>query len=442
MGFENLNNKRILILGFAREGRDNLSFLRTIFPKKKIGIADKKSMEELPKTSQEMIADDPHINLHLGEKYLAPISKYNVIFKTPGIPFKELEKQLAPGTKITSQANIFLKQRRDRVIGVTGTKGKSTTSSLIYEILDNAGINVHLIGNIGKPVLSFLSEKDPDALFVYELSSHQLANIEVSPHIAVFLNIFKEHLDYYKDFNDYVRAKTKITQFQNKNDFLIFNREDKGVKKIADGSRAQKISIAQKINLPLKTEEIPLRGDFYLLNIRAAAEVGRLFNISESKIANAVKNFKPLAHRLEYVGQYQGIHFYNDSLATIPEATINAIEALNKKTQTIILGGFERKQDYKALVEKIAQSKIENIILFPSTGKRIKKLLQKTTWKGKIFEIDNMREAIKICFQNTKSDKICLLSPAAPSFGIFKDYKERGELFKKWVKHYAKKTTN
>ncbi len=417
---DNLRNKKILILGFGREGRDNFLFLRKLFPKKIIGIADK--LEKIKKP-------DKNVKMHLGKDYLKALKNYDIIIKSPGIPFKILPKSALK--KITTQTEIFFNNCPGKIIGITGTKGKSTTASLIYKILKKGGIKVHLVGNIGKPVLSFLFNAKPDDIYVYELSSHQLYNLRKSPQIAVFLNIYPEHLDYYKSFKEYASAKANIARYQTKKDYLIYNSQDKLVKKFAKKSKAKKIPIKEK---------------YYSLNKEAAKAVGRIFKIPPKVIQKVISEFKTLPHRLELVGTFKGITFYNDALATIPEATIAAMNSLGKKVETIMLGGFERNINFKNLARKVLKSKIKTIILFSATGERIWKEILKASRGREVpkhFFVDKasgawyMKEAVKLAYQNTKRGKICLLSTASPSFSIFKDYKEKGNLFKKYVKKFA-----
>lgn len=271
--------------------------------------------------------------------------------------------------------------------------------------------------------MNLLLSATPKNVYVYELSSFQLTNLKKSPHIAVLLNIYQEHLDYYRNFKEYAQAKANITLHQTKNDFLIYNSENKLVSQIAKKSRAKKI---------------PIRGEHYDLDRNAARAVGELFKIPEEKIEKAIKNFKPLPHRLESVGAFKGITFYNDSLATIPEATIAALNILGDKVETIFLGGFDRNIDFKRLAKRVLQSKIKNIILFPTTGEKIwDKLKDKKSLKH--FFVNSMPKAVKLAYKYTGKGKICLLSCASPSFGLFKDYAERGDLFKKYVKIYGKK---
>jgi len=461
MKTKELKSKRILILGFGLEGRNTFRFLRKLFPKKVLGIADKNE-----KVDQSCLAKQKIklYKLHLGENYLKALKGYDVIIKSPGIPFKIIPRSEL--RKLTSQTKIFFENYQDQIVGITGTKGKGTTAAMIYEILKAEGIKAHLIGNIGKPVLNLLPRPTkwgegefaelrsslalrfaradearlqrpfsarPD-VYVYELSSHQLYNLKKSPHIAVFLNLFADHLDYYRNFKEYADAKANITLHQKKDDYLVYNAQDKIVKEIAEKSKAKKV---------------PIKGEYYELNKAAARAVARLFKIPSKIIEKAIKEFKHLPHRLELVGTFERITFYNDASATIPEATMAAVETLGNKVETIILGGSDKNIDFKNLAKKVLESKIKTVILFPITGKRIWKDIvrqkrKETNRKGRVlnhFFVNNMKDAVKLAYQHTKADKICLLSTACASFSIFKDYKEKGDLFKKYVVEEGKSSS-
>jgi len=413
-----LKNKKILILGFGREGIDTFLFLRKLFPEKIIGIADKDKKE----------IKDKKVKLYFGKNYLGSIKDYDIVIKSPGIPIHLPEIKTAfKQNKINSQTEIFFDNCPGTIIGITGTKGKSTTTALIYDILKIAGLKTHLVGNIGNPVLNLLSKATEKDIYVYELSSHQLYNLNKSPHIAVFLNVFPEHLDYYKNIQEYAKAKANIALNQSKNDYLIYNSADKIVSAFAK-------TLRQAQDGP---KQIPIKGEYYELDKTAARKVGEIFKIPKQKIEKAIKNFKPLPHRLEPVGTFKGITFYNDALSTIPETAIFAIDKLEDRVQTIILGGFDRNIKFEKLAKKILTSKIKNVILFPTTGIKIWRTILKLARGKKLpksFFTDNMPEAVKIAYQNTDKGKICLLSTASTSFSIFKDYREKGNLFKKYVK--------
>lgn len=433
MTLEQLKAKSILILGFGREGQDAFLFLRKLFPDKMIGVADiKKEARSIKYKARK----DSKIKWHLGKDYLKALKNYDVIIKSPGIPFKILPRTVL--VKVITQTDIFFDNCPGKIVGITGTKGKSTTSALIYQIL-KAGLkassfakgyggHVHLVGNIGKPVLNLLPSSAPKDVYVYELSSHQLYSLKKSPHIAILLNIYQEHLDYYKNFKEYAAAKANITLHQKRGDYLIFNSGNKIVREMAQKSKARKI---------------PIGGKYYALDINAAREVGKVFHIQEKIIAKAIKEFKPLSHRLEFVGEFKEIKFYNDSLSTIPETAIHALNFLGRNVQTLILGGFDRGLNFKNLTEEILKSKIKTLIFFPATGEIIFKELQSAAkvlsqkQPSSHFFVKNMKEAVKLAYLHTQKGKICLLSPASPSFGLFLDYKDRGNQFKKYVREYG-----
>ena len=447
---DELKNKRILILGFGQEGQDTYKFLKKLFPNKVLGIGDRNEKVGRDGQFSNLSKKDKYIKWHLGKDYLKVIKDYDVVIKSPGIPFKILPK--TAHKKITSQTKIFFENCQGTIIGVAGTKGKGTTSSLIYQILKQGGFKTHLIGNIGKPALSFLLENKKDNIFVYELSSFQLMDLEKSPQIAVLLNNYPDHLDWHKNFQEYVEANANITKYQNKNDILIYSAQDKITKKIANKSKAKKIPIPFYSKFKEISNE--LIGKLHIENINAAIIVGQFFKVSKKNIILAIKNFKSLPHRLEMVGTYQGITFYDDSISTIPETAINALNFLGNKVQTIILGGSDKGSDYKNLAKRILKSNIKNIILFPTTGEQIwqeinkisgdslsanfvKKSMKTSFSSSRCASLAYMKEAVRLAYLKTNKGKICLLSPASASFGLFENYSQRGNLYKLYVKKYS-----
>lgn len=378
--------EKVLILGYGREGQSTYKFLQSRFPYLQIDTADQKD----------------------GLNYLEKIANHQVIFKTPGIKphFPEIRKAKKQGKLITSQTQIFFYLCPGKIIGVTGTKGKSTTASLIYHVLSQNGIPSVLVGNIGKPMLDYLPEINSDTWVIAELSSFQLMDLKKSPHIAVLQNIYPDHLDYHKDFNEYKNAKMNIIKYQRPGDYFIHD-----------------------LPLPDKPIESQLLGKHNQLNILPSIEIGKILKIPQEKILESIKKFVPLDNRLQSVAIKKGIEFYVDTLATIPEATMAAIDTLNP--QTLIAGGHDRHQDYTALGKKIDASNINTLILFPNTGKKIWQSIGNKSIQH--FLVGSMDEAIKIAFEKTLKGKICLLSPAAPSFTLFKDYIDEAEQYKKCI---------
>jgi len=439
MGLNRYKNKKILILGLGREGSDSLEFFLKNCPKNQIGVADIAPFDSLGKSVKEILSQNTQIKVFCGKNYLSSLKKYDLVVKTPGIPIHlpEIEQAYREG-KITSQIEIFLEQCQGMIIGITGTKGKSTTSSIIHEIIKKSGKKAYLLGNIGIPALSFLKNADKNSIFICELSAHQLYKLKKSPHISVLLNIYPEHLDYYKNYHEYIRAKANIAIYQSKNDYLIYNSANTETNKIAQKSASRKIAFNQyQWKLPVKTKLI---GEFNLENAKIGAIIGRLLKIPDKTINAAIAEFKPLANRLEFVGNFKGIDFYNDSLSTIQESAVAAIEALGNRIQTLIAGGFDRGQPLNKLASTILKSDIKTLILFPVTGKRlwseINKLAKNNAKNRRLkylkpYFVETMDKAVDIAFLNTNRGRICLLSAAAASFNIFKDYADRANKFKK-----------
>ena len=435
MKINSLEKKKVLILGIGREGVDSFVFLRKKFPKKKLFIADKKKFEEMDLKTRKLL-NDKNVEVFLGEDYLKSIKGFDIILKSPGISLASIKKYLSKKTKVTGQTDLFFDNCPGTIIGVTGTKGKSTTSSLIYSVLKEAGLKAYLVGNIETPSLSFLLTAKKNDIFVYELSSHQLQSLEVSPHIAVFLNIYPEHLDYYKNFKEYFLAKTNIVKYQKKNDYFIFNPKIKEINDLAKKAKSKKIEINSIDFSKFLKDNQGFLEITHIDNLIAVLNVAKIMEIKEEKIVKAFKKFKRPEHRLEFVCEKKGIRFYDDSIATIPEATIFALDSLGYDVETLIVGGFDRGIKFDKLADRIIKSNVKNLILLPVSGEKILKEIERKKGRIRHYSFDNMKDIVNKCFQVTSKNKICLLSPASPSFGIFKDYKERGDLFKKYIKDF------
>lgn len=432
-----LNNKKILILGYGREGKSTYHFLRKHFPKLVVGIYDKNEIKE----------ELEHVILHTGDSYEDILSDYDMIIKSPGIVFHCKDDKVFD--KLTSQTEIFLEFYRDQTIGITGTKGKSTTSTLLNYVLNYAGKDAILAGNIGIPVFDVLEKIKEDTIIVYEMSSHQLEFVTRSPHIALYLNIYQEHLDHYGTFEKYARAKDRIFEFQREGDLLVYNKE---FVKPGKEWKADSITISDHLEtsdlyvdgnqicycgeeLVIQDDEILLKGHHNIYNIGASYCIAKYYGIDQSKFYEAVKTFQPLPHRLEFVAEIGGVKFYNDSISTICETTIQGVMSL-KNIDTVILGGMDRGIDYQPLVDFLLDSSIRNFILMPDTGYRIRDLItggNKSYEEKHIFVVTNVEEAVKVAKKETGKGMTCLFSPAAASYGFFKNFEERGNVFKSFV---------
>lgn len=417
-----LRNKSILILGYGKEGQAALDFVQKNLPDNAVAIADKNPLEI-----------DGVLSFS-GPDYLRHCKDFDVVIKSPGVEIKDyLDEDTKE--KITSLSDLFLCFCQNPIIGITGTKGKSTTSSLIYHILTSCGKKAVLTGNIGQACFDVIDKLDYETIVVFELSCHQLEFVKASPHVAILLNLYEEHFDHYAKPEDYFRAKKNIYRFQTSEDILIYGDifQHASREEIA-ALDAETIEIS---SIPIRDDEIEttLIGQHNRGDIKAAIRACQGFGLSKQECLNAVKSFHGLPHRLEYVGKYSDIIFYNDSIATAQEATMNAVQALGQ-VNTIILGGMDRGIDYTHLVDFLRDSNVRNVILLPNTAKRFMDLFNASSYKQRLFAAKDMQKAVDIAFRETEKDKICLLSPAAASYGFYTNFKERGEDYIKKIKEH------
>ena len=420
-----LEGKRIAIWGLGKEGISTLQFIQNNNIKcKEIGILDAKA---LPKIEGTKKLDKPE-----------ELKEYDLIFKSPGIV---ADATMIAMDKLTSQTEEFIKILSNQIIGITGTKGKSTTSSLTYTILKKYYPNTVLVGNIGIPCFNVINEIDEDTKIVFELSCHQLEFIRYSPHIAVILDLYPDHLDHYKTFENYINAKLNINKFQKDDDILIYGETCKKyihskIKNnicISDYIKDRNIIIGNN-SIQILENETNLVGEHNFFDIAVSYYIcSEIYKISNEEFKSVLKDFKGLAHRLEYVTTKDNVAYYDDSISTIGETTIEGIKAL-KKVNTLILGGMDRQIDYSNLEDFIIQDeKLENLILMPDTGTRIYKELQEKGNNKTCYLVDNLEEAVKKAKEVTKKNTICLLSPASASYGFFKNFEERGKSFQNLV---------
>jgi UDP-N-acetylmuramoylalanine--D-glutamate ligase len=285
---------------------------------------------------------------------------------------------------------------------------------------------------------ALLSSNTKDDIFVCELSSYQLDDIEYSPHIAAILNFFPDHLDYHGGVEEYWQAKARILAHATTEDYFIYNPVYPRLVELAEKTPAKKITFAKNYNIPEK--EIPLLGDHNRDNIRAAIAIAKLFKVSDATIRRAVKKFKPLPHRLEYVGTFRNIVFFDDAISTTPESTLAGIEALGASgiISTIFLGGKNRGYDFSELARVIAAKKIPNIVFFPDSSAAIGATLETIGYKPKNALITrSMEDAVRFAYRHALSGTICLLSTASPSYSIWKNFEEKGDLFQTCVKKHS-----
>lgn len=444
-------NKNILILGYGREGKSTYNFLRKHFPTMPLTIADLN--EEL--ASDEVLKADKNLKFVLGKTYLNNLDNYDVIMKAPGVSFKDVNVEKIKD-KIESQQELMLRFFEVKTIGITGTKGKSTTSSLIYQMLLDQEKKVSFLGNIGIPAFDHLDEIKKHQYIVFEFSSHQLEFMKHSPNIAIFLNIFEEHLDHYNSYDEYINAKCQIFRNQKRSDHYIYNCDSEIIRNKNEefkvSSKKNAITYNNYTNIKVSENIInisdnfvkhngkkmydinakrQLIGEHYLNDIMFVLTVAKILKLDLAKVAETIANFKGLHHRLENIGTYNEITYYNDSISTIPESCESAVNAL-KNVGSLLIGGMDRGINYEGLVDFLNKGIVKNIICMPTSGHKIADQIANKDIK--IYKVKDLKEAVEIAKKVTPKGSICLLSPAAASYGYFKNFEERGEKFEEYVK--------
>ena len=441
---EKIKNKKIAILGFGREGQSTYQFIRKYAKEIPLTILDQNKVGEgLPD-----LREDPFVSFVVGDNYLENLEEYDCIIKTPGISLKDLDLTFLKD-KITSQMELLLEVAYKQVIGITGTKGKSTTTSLIYEILKSQKENVVLAGNIGIPVLSVLEKCDKNTIFVVEMSSHQLEFLKKSPHIGIVLNLFQDHLDHAGTVEHYHEIKLHMFSNQSKEDFMIYCSDNETLKNLVEkssflgspcrvnfkGNDSEAILYRDGKDIYYNGERIynvdekrNLLGNHNVENIMVALMVSELFHLNRRQTLETIRDFQTLDYRLQFVGEVESIKYYMDTLATIPEATIQSIEAL-KDVNTLIFGGMDRGIDYTDFCNYLKGSNVEHFVCMPTTGHTIGRTLP----QERVHYVESLKEAVDLSKEVTSKDAICLLSPAASSYEYFKDYRDKGDHFKKYV---------
>ena len=422
--FKRLRGKRILILGFGREGRSSLAFIQKFLPHAIVGIADR---------NESAFKDlDLSIKTYSGDNYFDAVKDYDIVIKTPGISLKDKDIDLS---KITSQTDLFLEEFHSQIIGITGTKGKSTTSTLIYHLLKESGRDAILAGNIGIPIFDVIEKITNKSIIVFELSAHQLQFIHHSPHIGILLNVFEEHLDHFGTFDAYRNAKLNIIRKMSDTDWAVTNGD---FCYEADKMMVHSLNY-QYYDFGVNWDEIPLKGDHNRLNVKAALCAIYAFGIPVDEVIPHLYTFQPLEHRQELVGTFGGVTFYNDSISTIPQAAIAALQTI-KNVTFLLLGGFDREIDYTPLIEFLTQNPVKHILYTGKAGNRMFEMLQNAGYQGNIKNFKDLNEAFEIIKSLSKPGDVCLLSPAAASYDQYKNFEERGRLFKKLASDFVEFT--
>lgn len=459
----------LAILGLGREGISTYEFFRRQFPDKKIFLIDEKAIGLLGQQWQSIESSDPHAIFSTHFDHQEFLNKNNpmelIVFKTPGIApthplvkqAQYLQAQLYSNTNLLFELLETFPKDSTKTIAVTGTKGKSTTTALIHHVLQTNSLHAVLGGNIGVAPLSLYEQvselvknnlTNMPVFVVLELSCHQLNDFAYSPDYAIVLDISPEHLDYYASFNEYIQAKSHLTDKQTEEQKVIFDESLYFPKKLAHLGDAQHLTFSESKNIRdnwimydnqqiAAIDTLPFVGKHTLMNALPAVVISKQLHIENSDIARALQTFATLPHRLELIGKIEGVTYYNDSLSTTPKATIKAIESFSKSPIILIAGGYDRNLDYSELAEVILNHNVKHLIVFPDTGEilleEIRKRLSTTTPEILSTHVSSMQQAVSAAKQTANSGDVVLLSPASASFNLFKDYHDRGEQFRKYV---------
>lgn len=439
------NKTQIAILGWGREGRSLISYIRTKWG----GAATITVLDKNPKLTDKISG----VRYELGPNYLSNLSRFDIIFRSPGIHYlsPEITKAERAGSLITSSTQVFFQEIIEhrartgkalpKIIGITGTKGKGTTSTLIYNILKASGFKTLLAGNIGTPMLSELAKAKRMDYVVLELSSFQLHDLNISPDFAVVLDITPDHLDVHKSFSEYAGAKANIAKFQNKNGKVFFFPGNKPSTAAAHLSKGTRVPVSKTSSAYFKRKELHILGAHSFANANMAATVARVAGAPKEIIRKTVLAFKGIEHRLELVRTIKTgpsrILFYNDSAGTNPETAAAAIKSFTIPT-VLIAGGKDKGLNYSPLAKALKSSSCRAVVLFGENKLKIREQIKSAAVPNGLgtnlaYSVSRAYQIAHVVARKSKEVAV-IFSPASASFDIFKDYKDRGMQFKNAVK--------
>lgn len=451
---QSLDKRKVAIIGL---GVSNIPLIDYMYEKgAEVTIFDNRELKEISEDINEKL-QRYNFKYIGGEDNLSRLKGFDIIFRAPScLPTKEeLKAEANRGAIVTTEIEMLIKLAPCKVIGITGTEGKTTTSSIIYEIIKNAGYRCYLGGNIGNPIFTKLKEINQEDIIVLEMSSFQLMGMTVSPDISLVTNIYPDHLNVHKDFEEYVKSKENIFLHQKSNGLVVLNYDNEITRKFKQDTKNEVIFFSSKSNLEngyiydikdgniayiqdgkrtniINKSEIKLRGIHNYENICAALAVTSSLVSRDAQI-KAIKEFVGVEHRLEFVKEINGVKYYNDSIGTSPASTIAGLNAFDENI-ILLAGGSDKGLDYTEIGEKIAE-KVGTLILCGPTSDIIENATQKAL-KGKkiqIFKVNNMQEAVETAKKVAQNGDIVLLSPASASFDLYKNFAERGNIFKQCV---------
>lgn len=405
---------KVAIAGYGVEGKASLDYWRQ--RGHTVVIADERSE----------LGDVPAgIETILGADAFAQLGDYDLVVRSPSIR----PDKLPYGSKVWSATNEFFAKSPAPIIGVTGTKGKGTTSSLIASILRAAGRTVHLVGNIGQPALEALPDIQPGDIVVFELSSFQLWDLQKSPHVAVVLMIEPDHLDVHTDLKEYVTAKATIVKYQTSDDIVVYNSENAVSSRIADMSQAKKIKYPFALGDLAESLRIP--GAHNLENASAAIAAAREYVTDDKIIRQGLQSFEGLPHRLKFIREIDGVRYYDDNYSSAPGATLAAVKSFDAP-EILIAGGYDKGVNLTDLAVRLSRrANLKHVVLIGQTGLRIRGYLEQNGYNDvTLLEgAPTMREIVDCAREVAEPGDIVVMSPACASFDMFKNFADRGDQF-------------
>ncbi len=452
---ENLKNKKIAIIGLGVSNIPLIDYLHDF--QAKITVFDKRNEEKIDKDVLEKI-ENYKISKNFGENYLSNLKDFDIIFKSPSCrpDLPEIEAEVKRGAILTSEIEKVLELAPCKIIAVTGSDGKTTTTSLIYEIVKQK-YKAYLGGNIGIPLFTKIKEIQPENVVVLELSSFQLMTMKKSPDIAVVTNVTPNHLDIHKSYEEYIEAKKNIFLNQNEDNTLVLNYDNEITKNFAKTAKSKVIFFSSKEKIEngviyddgiikisedglrrhlLKLKDTHLRGTHNAENICAAIAATKDLVQIEDQI-NAIKGFEGVPHRIEFVREINGSKWYNDSIASSPTRTIAGLNSFDEEI-VLIAGGYDKHLDYEPIAKPILDKVKTLILLGQTSGKILNAVKEKQEELGvkiDIYKVDTLEEAVDKAKMEAKPNQVVLFSPASASFDMFKNFEERGNKFKELVKN-------
>lgn len=451
---EYIKYRKVAIIGL---GVSNLPLLDYMYENKaKVTVFDERDIESISKQVMDKITNYG-FEFNLGKNCLKKLQNFEIIFRSPScLPTRpELKQEEERGAIVTTEIEMLMKMCPCKIIGITGSDGKTTTTSLINAILKKAGYNTFLGGNIGVPLFTKLNQMRPEDIVVLELSSFQLMGMDISPEIAVITNITPNHLNIHKDYEEYIEAKKNIFKYQDENGILILNYDNEITRNCAKEANGKVIFFSQKEKIDdgfivdgriikecednirkhiFNGDDAVLRGQHNLENIATAFAATKTL-VSVDKAKEAIKEFRPVEHRIELVKEIDNVKWYNDSASSSPTRTLSGLNAFDEDI-ILIAGGYDKNLDYKPLAKPIVE-KVKGLILIGQTAGKIfdtvKEELESQNKKMDIYMCNNLEETVTLAKKIAKPGCVVLFSPASASFDMFKDFADRGNQFKKLV---------